>query len=48
MAEPASPSSRREEKRIAQGETLGDYLPKEYPPRRGGAKRKHGAGSHER
>ncbi len=37
-------SSRREEKRIAQGETLGDRLPKEFPPRRGGEKRAYEAG----
>jgi len=28
-------SSRREGKRIAQGETLGDRSPEEFPPRRG-------------
>lgn len=33
-------TSRREETRIAQGETLGEYSAKEHPPRRGGARRK--------
>ena len=32
-------SSRREEMKIAQGETLGKRFPLEFPPRRGGVKR---------
>jgi len=34
-------SSRREETKVAQGETLGKRSAEEFPPRRGGAKAQH-------